>query len=209
MGADDKENMGDAVWWKQLALARADVVIEMHRTHASGDWWDGWSEHGLRPVVTTVTRMDLLATAAGQVLLRDMSRPTRGGETTKREAALKGLHGVEAQTATLRRNTSDGCSMNTAMRMACVTDACRRHLHCGRRRRRTLGRKLRRRLESGGDAERRAAADDAQGRATHSSRRRAHAGRIRGRRARPAVPPRATWYVGARCCASAACSRNL
>ena len=25
----------------------------------------------------------------------------------------------------------------------------------------------------------------------------------------PAVPPRATWYVGARCCASAACSRNL
>ena len=25
----------------------------------------------------------------------------------------------------------------------------------------------------------------------------------------PAVPPRATWYVAARCCASAACSRNL
>ena len=84
LGADDKENMGDAVWWKQLALARADVVIEMHRTHASGDWWDGWSEHGLRPVVTTVTRMDLLATAAGQVLLRDMSRPTRGGRCRER-----------------------------------------------------------------------------------------------------------------------------
>ena len=46
----------------------------------------------------------------------------------------------------------------------------------------------------GGDAERRATIGDARGRATRTSHRRAHARRIRCRRA--TSPRRATWYVG-------------